>query len=330
MERQAIFRVSSQLSLVSESVNLHFPPLEPNIMTSEAEISDSYHLKWSLYPSYMHSCISTALNNDSFTDVTLVTTDGHQIMAHRFVLSYSSSYLAQILQMQKKETAQLPLIIVLPQEIDHTCLKVLVQYMYSGEAKVSKDILNSVLRGADILKIKGLYREKANSDKPTRITQKSMQSSTAPPTAAISKPSTTDSSKLPASSKETEAPSKPKRKIIYTKIITKKPRGKTLIRIPVNAEKGRQILKTVRLKPTSIPKVLASNSSLEPIFNKVKDRPSKEVRDRSVAELKTYKSTIKKTASVKSEPKDTNNLQFLVINDEQIDWREGDMITSAS
>lgn len=127
-------------------------------MAKQAEICETYQLKWSSYNSYIHSCIATSLHNDSFTDVALVTTDGHQIMAHRFVLSYSSQFLAQILKMQRKVTTALPLMIVLPPEIDHKSLKVLVRYMYSGEAKVSKEILNNVLRGGDILQIKGLYR----------------------------------------------------------------------------------------------------------------------------------------------------------------------------
>nr|CAH7733616.1 unnamed protein product [Callosobruchus chinensis] len=295
---------------------------ESKIMSGEAEICESYQLKWSLYPSYIHSCVSTALYNDSYTDVALVTTDGHQIMAHRFVLSYSSAYLAQVLKLQRKVTTALPLMIVLPQEIDHKCLKVLVRYMYSGEAKVSKDILKSVLRGGDILQIKGLYREKNDSDKVTRVTQQSSQSATSP-IVSISQPSTSGSPKLPAPSKQTVAPSQPGPSTIHTKIVSQKPSGKTMIVMPVNAEKGKQPLKTVTLKPTTIPKVL--NFSFEPTFKKIEDQSFKKIQDQSATETKPNENTEKNNASIKSEQKETNNLQFLVIKDEPIDWSEADM-----
>lgn len=127
-------------------------------MENQAEICETYQLKWSSYSSYMHSCIANSIYNDSHADVALVTTDGHQILAHRFVLSYSSMFLAQILKLHRKVTTTLPLMIVLPPEIDNKSLKILVRYMYSGEAKVQKEILEKVLRGGDILQIKGLYR----------------------------------------------------------------------------------------------------------------------------------------------------------------------------
>ncbi|KAJ8973099.1 hypothetical protein NQ317_008191 [Molorchus minor] len=137
-------------------------------MDKQAEICETYQLKWSSYNTYIHSCIATSLHNPSFADVALVTADGHQIMAHRFVLSYSSQYLNQILKFQPKVTTALPLMIVMPPEIDYKSLKVLVRYMYSGEAKVSKEILKTVLKGGDILQIKGLYREKEELNKNTR------------------------------------------------------------------------------------------------------------------------------------------------------------------
>lgn len=53
-------------------------------------------------------------------------------------------------------------------------MKILVKYMYSGEATVPKDILNVVLKAGDILKIKGLYREPVDED-PNKISSKSGQ-----------------------------------------------------------------------------------------------------------------------------------------------------------
>lgn len=108
-------------------------------MDKQAEICETYQLKWSSYNAYIHSCIATSLQNDSFADVALVTVDGHQIMAHRFVLTYSSLFLAQVLKFQPKVTTALPLMIIMPPEIDYKSLKVLVRYVPShliiGERK---------------------------------------------------------------------------------------------------------------------------------------------------------------------------------------------------
>lgn len=54
--------------------------------------------------------------------------------------------------------------IVLPPELSKRSIQILIQYMYSGEATVSNDILNEVLHGGELLKIRGLCRNKhANS-----------------------------------------------------------------------------------------------------------------------------------------------------------------------
>ncbi|KAG5877202.1 hypothetical protein JTB14_017704 [Gonioctena quinquepunctata] len=154
----------------------------------QAEICETYQLKWGSFSSYMHSCISSSLYGDTFADVALVTADGHQIMAHRYVLSYSSLFLAHVLKLHRKVTTALPLMVVMPPEIDHKSLKVLVRYMYSGEAKVSKEILKNVLRGGDILQIKGLYREKENEDKNVKITQQPHKTTATIPSASPASP----------------------------------------------------------------------------------------------------------------------------------------------
>lgn len=50
--------------------------------------------------------------------------------------------------------------IVLPSELSKRSIQILIQYMYSGEATVSNDILNEVLHGGELLKIRGLWRNK--------------------------------------------------------------------------------------------------------------------------------------------------------------------------
>lgn len=54
--------------------------------------------------------------------------------------------------------------IVLPPELSWRAINILVQYIYTGEATVSTDILNEVLRGGELLKIRGLWRNQHNNE----------------------------------------------------------------------------------------------------------------------------------------------------------------------
>ncbi len=54
--------------------------------------------------------------------------------------------------------------IVLPPELSKRSITTLIQYMYSGEATVSNDILNEVLRGGEVLKVRGLWRNNQTSE----------------------------------------------------------------------------------------------------------------------------------------------------------------------
>lgn len=61
--------------------------------------------------------------------------------------------------------------IVLPPELSKRSIQILIQYMYSGEATVSNDILNEVLHGGELLKIRGLWRNKTPSNESNNSTQ---------------------------------------------------------------------------------------------------------------------------------------------------------------
>ncbi|CRL00064.1 CLUMA_CG013350, isoform A [Clunio marinus] len=50
------------------------------------------------------------------------------------------------------------LYVVLPSELSRKAVTTLVQYMYTGETTVANEILNEVLRGGEILKIRGLCK----------------------------------------------------------------------------------------------------------------------------------------------------------------------------
>lgn len=49
--------------------------------------------------------------------------------------------------------------IILPSDLSLRAIRLLVEYIYTGEALVTNDIVKEVLRGGEILKIRGLFRE---------------------------------------------------------------------------------------------------------------------------------------------------------------------------
>ena len=127
-------------------------------------VAENFQLKWHSYGAHLHTSIATLLRSESFTDITLATVDGRQISAHRIVLSACSSYIKQLLHTVYPGTnSNLPLVVVLPSEISYRILRILIEYMYSGEATVSYGQLDGILRAAHILGIRGLCREKGSS-----------------------------------------------------------------------------------------------------------------------------------------------------------------------
>lgn len=129
-------------------------------------LAENYQLKWHSHGIHLHSSISTLHRSESFADVTLATADGRYILAHRFILSACSSYFHQLFIVSSKANSlNSTLIIVLPTDISYSTLSILLQYMYSGEATVSNEQLNSVLKAGETLKVKGLCQNTEEKNK---------------------------------------------------------------------------------------------------------------------------------------------------------------------
>ncbi|XP_044264242.1 histone-lysine N-methyltransferase PRDM9 isoform X2 [Tribolium madens] len=251
------------------------------------QIAENYQLKWHSFGSYLHSCIATSLQNETFADVALVTIDGRQIMAHRFVLSACSQYLHQVLKLQPRVTTALPLMIILPPEINYRTMKTLIQYMYSGEATVSKDILEPVLRGGDILKVKGLWRPKEDENNENRLVKVSHKSK--------SNKTEHKEAQATAASPGDSAP----KVLNYTINVMKTYDGQK----EGGKEKQNQVKSGEQEK---------------------KEKPKQNNQNSVIKSTEEEKRTQKNTESVDSEKTEQSNdsLQFLVIKEEPIEWSE--------
>ncbi|XP_063915138.1 protein tramtrack, alpha isoform isoform X3 [Zophobas morio] len=120
-----------------------------------------YCLRWNNYQSNMTSVFHQLLQNEAFVDVTLACND-LSLKAHKVVLSACSSYFQKLLL---ENPCKHPTIIM-PQDVCYADLKFIIEFVYKGEIDVSQTELQSLLRTADQLKIKGLCEppdEKENS-----------------------------------------------------------------------------------------------------------------------------------------------------------------------
>ncbi|XP_065091088.1 zinc finger and BTB domain-containing protein 17 isoform X3 [Ochlerotatus camptorhynchus] len=127
--------------------------------------AEKYQLKWHSHQQNLNSSISCLYKNDRYADVMLITCNSEEnfaIPAHKLVLGTSSTYFANIFD-KNFAPANAMTYIVLPPELTKRAIQTLIQYMYTGESTVSVDILNEVLRGGEILKIRGLWRNQAES-----------------------------------------------------------------------------------------------------------------------------------------------------------------------
>jgi hypothetical protein len=109
----------------------------------------------------MTSVFHQLLQNEAFVDVTLACND-LSLKAHKVVLSACSSYFQKLLL---ENPCKHPTIIM-PQDVCYADLKFIIEFVYKGEIDVSQTELQSLLRTADQLKIKGLCEppdEKENS-----------------------------------------------------------------------------------------------------------------------------------------------------------------------
>ncbi|CAH1187819.1 unnamed protein product [Phyllotreta striolata] len=126
-----------------------------------------YCLRWNNYQSNMTSVFHQLLQNEDFVDVTLACND-LSLKAHKVVLSACSAYFQKLLL---ENPCKHPTIIM-PQDVGYEDLKFIIEFVYKGEIDVSQTELQSILRTADQLKIKGLCEspdDRENRDNPAEF-----------------------------------------------------------------------------------------------------------------------------------------------------------------
>ena len=116
--------------------------------------AEKFCLKWNDFKENVTSAFISLRNDDDFTDVTLACEDGKQVEAHKVILAASSSFFQEVLKRNKHSH---PLIYM--KGMKYEDLLPIVDFVYNGETSIFQENLDSFLKSAEDLFLKGLAQE---------------------------------------------------------------------------------------------------------------------------------------------------------------------------
>ena len=122
-------------------------------------MEDKFCLKWNNFQENTIKTFSRLRFEEEFFDVTLVSDDQKQIMAHKVVLSSSSEYFKNILRTNKHSHPMICLT-----GMTSLDLKNVLDYVYQGEVQIFQENIDRFLNIAQILKIDGLLSSGEDND----------------------------------------------------------------------------------------------------------------------------------------------------------------------
>jgi len=114
-------------------------------------MADQFCLKWNNYQLSLTSAFKHLLEEEDFVDVTL-SAEGQNLKAHKVVLSACSSYFRDLLR--GISLWQHPVLVL--KDVPFLELQSILEFVYLGEVNVEQDRLQSFLKTAELLRIKGL------------------------------------------------------------------------------------------------------------------------------------------------------------------------------
>lgn len=119
--------------------------------------SQQFRLHWKNHSPNFVNVFTQLFNSESLVDVTLAA-EGKQIQAHRVVLSACSSYFKELFI---SHPCQHP--IVLLKDVNFKDLCTVIHFMYYGEVNIEQGQINSILKTAETLHVKG-FADKADRE----------------------------------------------------------------------------------------------------------------------------------------------------------------------
>ena len=125
---------------------------------------EEFHFSFSEFKSNASETFGNFWKEKDFANVTLVSSDGDRVEAHRLVLSLSSSFFKEILATDHPQhLAQSPILLYM-RGVDTASLSHLMDFIYNGEMKIEQDLLESFLALAGELGVKGLTKDMSSPE----------------------------------------------------------------------------------------------------------------------------------------------------------------------
>ncbi len=112
---------------------------------------EKFCLRWNDFQESILSTLQDLRAEEDFVDVTLVCEGGHQVAAHKLILSACSDFFRHLL---RRTPAPNPVIVLWDVGVDD--LRKILRFMYNGEVEVRQAHLNSFLAVAERLRVRGL------------------------------------------------------------------------------------------------------------------------------------------------------------------------------
>ncbi|XP_046962240.1 aminoacylase-1-like [Vanessa cardui] len=113
-------------------------------------VQSQFSLLWDSYKSNICSGFASLQQNGELVDMTLAA-DGHFVKVHQVLIALSSSYLKQLIL---SAPCQHPVIFL--NNVSHTTLSLILEYIYTGEVLVPSANLSAFIEAAKALHVKGL------------------------------------------------------------------------------------------------------------------------------------------------------------------------------
>ena len=112
---------------------------------------EKWCLKWDQFDQNIREYFKTLRDEQNLFDVTLATEDGHQIQAHKIILSAGSNFFCDIF-LKSNYTNML----VYLKWIRKVELELVIEFLYNGQAVITHEELNMFLDTGKELQVKGL------------------------------------------------------------------------------------------------------------------------------------------------------------------------------
>ena len=119
--------------------------------------SEKFCLKWNDFQENVTTTFRSLRDANEFSDVTLACEDGQQVEGHKVVLAASSPFFQNLFRKNKHAH---PLVYMRGMEFND--LKAIVDFLYYGEANIFQENIDSFLKIATELKLKGLNGDGSN------------------------------------------------------------------------------------------------------------------------------------------------------------------------